>query len=87
MPLRTSQDVVTHWVRKAGKALVGRKIVGVRYLSDEEVDGLGWTQSVLVIHLDDGSILFPSMDDEGNNGGALFGQTKDGESLDFPVIR
>jgi hypothetical protein len=31
-------------------------------------------------------MLFPSKDDEGNDGGALFGQNKDREDLTFPVI-
>jgi hypothetical protein len=31
-------------------------------------------------------MLFPSMDDEGNDGGALFGQNKDREDLTFGVI-
>ena len=39
-----------------------------------------------LVVLDDGSLLFPSMDDEGNDGGALFGQTKDGKEITLPVI-
>jgi len=38
-----------------------------------------------VIELDDGSQIFPSQDDEGNDGGALFGQGSDGDEWTFPV--
>ncbi len=75
------------WADKANKALAGKTIVGARYMTEEEVKAMGWGQSVLVIELDDGSLLYPSMDDEGNDGGAMFGQTKGGAELGFPVIR
>jgi len=38
---------------------------------------LDWYSRPLLIHLDDGNIIFPSMDDEGNNGGALFCNDED----------
>jgi hypothetical protein len=69
------------WTRRAGKALVGRKIVAVRYMSDDEALRLGWYKRGLVILLDDGSHYFPSADDEGNDAGALFGTS------DFPTLR
>jgi hypothetical protein len=75
------------WGDKAQKALAGRTIVRARYLTEEEREALGWGVSVLVIELDDGSLLYPSMDDEGNEGGAMFGQDKDGGEQGFPVIR
>lgn len=75
------------WTEQAHARLVGLRIAEVRYLTKGEMDALGWTQSVLVIELENGTLLFPSMDDEGNDGGALFGQTKQGEDVTFPVIR
>ena len=60
------------WTKRGVKALVGRKIVGFRYLCANEIDGLGWDYSAPVLVLDDGNVLFPSADDEGNNAGALF---------------
>lgn len=69
------------WTDKAKQALVGRNIVAVEYLSQEETVGLGWSKRPIVLVLDDGDLLFPSMDDEGNNGGSLF-TTKD----DLPCI-
>jgi hypothetical protein len=79
-------EIVKRWEDDAKKALVGKKIVSVRYLSDAEVENLGWYSKALVIQFDDGSIIFPSADDEGNNAGAIFGQTADGGDLTFPVI-
>jgi hypothetical protein len=76
---------VNFWNNRA-KQLEGRTIVKARYLTEEEVGDLGWNLLVIVLELDDGTLLFPSMDDEGNNGGALFGQ-RGGEDVTFPVIR
>jgi len=81
------EESLAAWSERANKALAGKRIVGARYMTEEEVKAMGWGQSVLVIQLDDGSILYPSMDDEGNDGGSMFGQTKGGEELGFPVIR
>jgi hypothetical protein len=56
----------------AFKPLLGRKIVKVRYMSDEEMQDADWHQSCVVLQLDDGTLLWPSSDDEGNGAGALF---------------
>lgn len=69
------------------RALVGKRVVETRYLKDVEMRALGWEESVPVIIFDDGTMLFPSRDDEGNGGGALFGQGSKNEELLFPVIR
>jgi len=79
--------VQERWEKHAEKALVGRKIVGVRYLSPDEAMKLDWGSRPIVFELDNGSLFYPSMDDEGNDGGALFGQSKDGKDLSLPVIR
>lgn len=80
------QDLVKIWTKRANDALAGKTIKSARYLSRKEADDLGWSKLVPVIELSDGSLLFPSMDDEGNDGGALFGQTGTGEDLTLPVI-
>jgi hypothetical protein len=73
------------WAKDAAKILVGKKVVNVRYLTDEERSDMDWSNSSLVIFFDDGSYVFPSADDEGNDAGALFTCT---ESLPIiPVIR
>ena len=60
------------WGEDCSKALVGKTIKEVRYLTEEEADGLGWDRCSLVISLDDGTFMYPSQDDEGNGPGALF---------------
>ena len=80
------QTTEERWTIYAEERLVGRKIIEVRYLTREEVSGLGWFRSALVILLDDGTFVFPSQDDEGNGAGALFGQGAKGEEMTFPVI-
>jgi hypothetical protein len=56
--------------------LVGRTIVSVRSLTDDErnYSWLGWGDYGLswMIVLDDGTTLIPSRDDEGNGPGTLF---------------
>jgi hypothetical protein len=75
-------EVETKWNKRA-KALEGRKIVKVEYLTQEEADDLGWSSRPICIGLDDGSWIYPSMDDEGNDGGALFSSKPE---YQFPVI-
>lgn len=77
---------LNYWNKYASDNLVGKKITAVRYMTDEEVEGMGWDRRALVMQLDNGTLIFPSSDDEGNDAGALFGQTKDGNDLTFPVI-
>jgi hypothetical protein len=52
--------------------LVGRTIVAVRYMTEAEEAQQMWSNAAVVIQLDDGTLLFPSADDEGNDAGALF---------------
>ena len=71
--------------RHSKAQLLGKKIVEVRYLSQEEADDLGWEERCVVIHLDDGNIILPSSDDEGNSAGAMF--TNDTKNPTLPVLR
>ena len=61
----------TEWAAKL-KPLVGRTIVGVRYLDASEVSRLGILRHPVCLQLDDGALLWPMADDEGNDAGALF---------------
>lgn len=79
-----SEDYKTRWANDAAKLLVGRKIVAVRYMTEAEVEELGWYGSAVVVILDNGLALFPSSDDEGNDAGALF--TTDEKLSTIPVI-
>ena len=72
------------WGTLASEKLNGRTIVECRYLTDEEARDLYWDRKCLAIILDDGSYLFPSADDEGNDAGALFTSWEDLPTI--PVI-
>jgi len=55
---------------------VGRKIVEIRVLRKSIIEQECWREDWypgLEIVLDDGSVLYPSADSEGNGPGALFG--------------
>ena len=82
---KSDKERVKHWIDYADERLVGRKIKAVRWMSKEEVEDIGWRDRPIVIHLDDGSLIFPSSDDEGNTGGVLFGSDKAGKDWTFPV--
>jgi hypothetical protein len=81
-----AKTTVEHWTGLAQDQLVGRKIVKVRYMTKEEMSEWGWYHSPLILELDDGTLLYPSRDDEGNDAGALFGQDEGDEGFLFPVI-
>lgn len=61
--------------------LVGRKIVSVKPMEDATAKMMGWYKRPFVLTLDDGSILIPQCDDEGNDGGALDWFSLDGSVL------
>lgn len=65
-------SVAAAWAKKAEEQLVGKTIVGVRYMTPAEMKDQYWSKNPLVIFLSDGSYIYPSADDEGNDGGALF---------------
>ena len=62
--------------KKAEEALVGRTIVSVGYMLQKEIDIMGWTKSPLIILLDNGDTIVPSMDEEGNEAGCYFLSSK-----------
>lgn len=65
-------DTVKHWESEAGNVLLNKTIVSVRYMTEEEVEHHGWNSAALIIILNDGTAIYPSADDEGNDAGALF---------------
>ena len=75
-----------HWRLVAQRNLLNKTIVGVRYMSSREAHDMGWSQRPVVITLSDGSHIFASKDDEGNDGGALFGDDEHSDSMDMPVL-
>lgn len=78
------QKLFARWNKIAADMLVGRKITKVSYMDAKETEALGWCRRAVVIELDDGNLIFPSADDEGNGPGALF--TNDDKNPILPVL-
>jgi hypothetical protein len=78
-------DCEDRWTKEAQRQLLGRKIVAVRYMTEKEAQDLDWCERPVVMQLDDGNIIYPSQDDEGNGPGALF--TNDEKQGTLPVMR
>jgi hypothetical protein len=70
-----------YWTDQARLNLVGATIVKVEYMPQEEIDDMMWQRSPLCILLKrkNGTMfwVYPSADDEGNDGGALFTTIKE----------
>ena len=69
--------------KPAASKLVGRKIIAIRPMTDEERQMMMWDYCPVVIELDDHTLIWPQRDEEGNDGGALSGQSPEGKSLAF----
>ena len=67
----TKSTTVQSWNKRMTKALVGKKITSVRYMTSEEARESGWCKRPLLIQLNDGTVIIPLQDDEGNSGGSL----------------
>ena len=78
-------EIDTYWVGVAKNLLLNKKIVDVRYMTIEESNDMGWYERTVAFQTEDGLWFFPSRDDEGNGGGALF-TSHDKESC-LPVMR
>lgn len=66
------KDWTKHWNDEANGLLINRKIVKVEYMGDDDATEMGWYGRPIAMLLDNGVWIYPSADDEGNNGGALF---------------
>ena len=73
-----------YWTGIASKQLLGKKIVHVRYLTQDEKNNLGWFDRPIVIQLDDGNLIYPAQDEEGNGPGAWF--TNDEKNPVLPIL-
>lgn len=80
------QTLDERWTEYADTHLKGRTIIGCRYLSKKEAEGMGWYRRSVVMVLDDGTLIFSSKDDEGSDAGAMFGNGPNGEELTFPAL-
>jgi hypothetical protein len=66
-----NEKLKKQWAGEVSAKLIGRKITAVRYMTDAEVKSFCWCNAAVVIQLDDGTLLYPQADDEGNNAGAI----------------
>lgn len=64
-------------------SMIGSTIIDIRPMTSDEMEAEGWRKREIpmVLVLSSGTILYPSMDTEGNDAGALFGMTSDGISF------
>lgn len=64
---------------------VGLMIVGIRMMTNEELENEGWEDSYgrypVVLILEDGGKIYASSDPEGNDSGCLFGIAGSGEEI------
>jgi hypothetical protein len=56
--------------------LKGRRLIAIRPMTRAEQKREFWDRPAMVIVLDDGSLIYPSQDEEGNGPGTLFGFQK-----------
>jgi hypothetical protein len=64
------------YIREEFGSLLGKKILAVRPMFDQEIEDFGWDTGgwnvPFVLILDDGTAVIPSQDPEGNGCGHLF---------------
>lgn len=70
------ETIIKSWEHRCSESLVGKTIKCVRYQYTYEMKDLGWSKKSLVLFFEDGSYLFSSCDEEGNNAGAYLTSVK-----------
>lgn len=60
------------WNAIASDVLLNQKIVEVSYMTESEKENNYWYKRPVMFKLENGVWCYPSKDDEGNDGGALF---------------
>tara|TARA_B000000460_G_scaffold234948_1_gene195793 strand:- start:2572 stop:3009 length:438 start_codon:yes stop_codon:yes gene_type:complete len=68
-----------YWNNYAKRHLLDKVIAHTRYMTEDEANAIDWTTRPLALIMEDGSYIFPSMDDEGNDGGAFAGEFVENE--------
>ena len=76
--MRTEANIESSWNKRANDWLLNRKIVHVSYMTDDERKLHYWYKRPVMFQLDNGLWCYPSQDDEGNDGGALFLTNEEG---------
>ena len=68
----TNNELAISWQKRIEKYLLGKSIVKLEYMSEEDAKEFGWSKRPIQILLNNGVWLTITQDDEGNNAGALF---------------
>ena len=65
--------------------IIGRRIVGFRWMTEAEkrVEAWEWGPPAPVLVLDDGSLIYPSCGVDGNSPGTLFGVSPQGQTVAY----
>ena len=71
-----------HLIENANEVLRNRKIKFIRYMTEQEANGMGWYKRPIVMVLDNGTMIYLSSDDEG----VTYDEMKDCYLLDGEVI-
>jgi hypothetical protein len=79
------EQMFKQWNSQARDVLVGRTITKVMYMNDTWAEQLGF--DAYMLQLDNGTIIIPMRDDEGNDGGAVQYLTKEGGFDVLPLLR
>lgn len=66
-------------------SLEGKSVKEIRGMTKAELEDEGWHKNdeCTVIVFDDGTLIYPSRDSEGNGPGALFGTKPDGTRFGY----
>jgi len=80
----TNMEYQVERLELANLLLKGKKIVEIRYTTQDELDVMGWSESCIVFIMEDGTMFYPSKDHEGNDAGVIFLQEQ--VSLNGPVL-
>lgn len=84
MKKETKAQNIARWNRIATELLIGQKVKRVCYLSDDEIEHMGWDARSVGIEFESGLVVWISQDDEGNGPGSLF--TSDDKVPVLPVL-
>ena len=70
--MNSEAEMYRKWVDIAENILLNKKIVKITWQSETQAhESFGWHSRAVELHLDDGTIIVPQRDDEGNDAGAL----------------
>jgi len=73
---KMEKETIKKWESDIRPKLVGKTIANVRYMTEKEMEGSGWYSKAPIIIFTDGTYMYPTCDEEGNDAGALFTNIK-----------